>query len=49
LKNGFSEAHIAPIKVKFRGLRGNSYRVSINGEGKHYPKVELESGIDIMI
>jgi hypothetical protein len=49
LKNGFKEVHTTPIKVKFKGIRGNSYQVSINGEGKPYPKVELESGIDVTI
>jgi hypothetical protein len=36
---------VTPATVKFSGLRGESYNVTINGEGKRYTKVELESGI----
>ncbi|MEN6372463.1 MAG: hypothetical protein ABFD64_10680 [Armatimonadota bacterium] len=48
-RNGFSKDHYLPATIKFTGLRGNSYKVTINGEGNRYSKVELESGISVKL
>jgi hypothetical protein len=49
LHNGLTPGNNHPTTVKFHGLRGESYRVTINGEGKRYPKVELETGIKVAL
>ncbi|MEN6520898.1 MAG: hypothetical protein ABFD46_07085 [Armatimonadota bacterium] len=49
VRNGFSKDHYLPETIKFTGLRGNSYKVTINGEGNRYSKVELESGISVKL
>ncbi|MBI2842505.1 MAG: hypothetical protein HYX78_03815 [Armatimonadetes bacterium] len=46
LHNGFAHDSY-PLRVRFCGLRKNSYRVAINGEEKRYSKVELETGVEI--
>lgn len=49
VRNGFNNDHHSPTTIKFSGLRGNSYKITINGEGKRYSKVELETGISIAL
>jgi hypothetical protein len=49
LRNGNSPNGKTSLTIKFKGLRGNSYIIAINGEGKRYPKVELESGINVSV
>ncbi len=49
LRNGVSGDGIHPFRIRFNGLKGDYYRIFANGEGKRYPKVELESGIEIYI
>ncbi|HOK54426.1 MAG TPA: hypothetical protein PKV43_08160 [Armatimonadota bacterium] len=49
LQNGFTNESHNPVTVKFFGLRGDSYKITINGEGNRYSKVELESGIKVWI
>lgn len=47
MSNGYHLNDRHPVRVRFCGMRGESYRISINGEGKRYPKVELEKGIPV--
>lgn len=49
VRNGYGNGRHSPATIKFSGLRGNSYRITINGEGKRYSKVELETGISIAL
>ena len=37
-----------PMTIRFAGMRGESYRVAVNGKEKRYSKGELESGIEIV-
>lgn len=48
VKDGFT-AKEHPLTIKFAGLRSKSYLVTVNGKGKRYPKVELETGISITL
>lgn len=49
VRNGFAGAAERPVTIRFVGMRGESYRVNINGQGKRYSKGELETGIRLTV